>query len=158
LKPQTAPGGGCSSHLKLPAELPRESLNESQPRGSSLDGLQIEARAVVLDIEKKRLVLPCQPDPSGAYGPSIQPILDSVRKQFIRDQRERHRRVVRQLHGISFTIDFQFLRKGLPGAFTNSIEKITRVESRRVMRCVKDALRGCAPPLISCRNCSAVNT
>jgi len=31
LKPHTAPGGGCSGHLKLPAKLPRESLNEPQP-------------------------------------------------------------------------------------------------------------------------------
>jgi len=29
LKPHAAPGGGCSGHLKLPAKLPRETLNES---------------------------------------------------------------------------------------------------------------------------------
>ena len=53
LKPHTAARGGCSGHLKLPAELPRESLNEGQPRRSALNGLQLEARAVVFHIEKK---------------------------------------------------------------------------------------------------------
>jgi hypothetical protein len=31
LKPHTAPSSGCSAHLKLPAKLPHQSLNESQP-------------------------------------------------------------------------------------------------------------------------------
>jgi hypothetical protein len=31
LKPHTAPCSGCSAHLKRPAKLPRQSLNESQP-------------------------------------------------------------------------------------------------------------------------------
>jgi hypothetical protein len=32
LKPHTAPGGGRSRHLKFPAKLPRQALNECQPR------------------------------------------------------------------------------------------------------------------------------
>jgi hypothetical protein len=53
LKPHTAPGRGRSRHLELPAKLPRETLNESQPGRSPLNRLQMEAWAIVFHIEKK---------------------------------------------------------------------------------------------------------
>jgi hypothetical protein len=53
LKPDAAPGGGCSGHPELAAKLPREALNESQPGRPSLNRLQLKARAIVFHIEKK---------------------------------------------------------------------------------------------------------
>ena len=55
-----------------------------------LDRLQVEACAVVFDIEEKRVVLPSQPNPNSARTLSIQPIFDGIRKQFVRNQRKRH--------------------------------------------------------------------
>ncbi len=69
-------------------------------------------------------------------------MLDGIRKQFIDNQRERDRGVVRQLYCISFTIDVQFLREGQLRGFANGVEKITRVEPRGIGRRVKHAL-GC---------------
>src|SRR5882762_5597481 len=88
LKPHTASGRRCSGHLKFPAKLPRQSLNESQARRSSQDRLQIEARAVIFDIEEQRVVFHSQPNPNNACPLSIQSILDCICKKFIRNQSE----------------------------------------------------------------------
>jgi len=71
------------------------------------------------------------------------PIFGRIPQWLVRNQREWHCRVVRQLYWINLTVDLQFLRKDLPCGFANRIEKIARVEPRRVWRRIKDTLRCC---------------